>query len=154
MNSGQVRFEFRHYSFLGDNSQIAARAAECSAQQGLFWEFYDSLFEEWGVDAFGSASNKRIAAASGVDSTTFNKCLDQERVQKYVDADIELALSKGVRSTPFFFINGRPVEGLADLAVFERMIDEELGSVTRVLTDESGSTAGGCSAADSEVECE
>ena len=153
MNSGQVRFEFHHYSFLGENSQVAARAAECAAQQDLFWEFYDSLFEEWGVDAFGSANNRRIAAEIGVDTTTFNKCFDQKRVQKYVDADIELATSMGVGSTPFFFINGRPVKGLADLEVFEQMIEEELGRTGLLKTGAHEVEGKGCSDSETEPEC-
>ena len=153
MNSGQVRFEFHHYSFLGENSQVAARAAECAAQQDLFWEFYDSLFEEWGVDAFGSANNRRIAAEIGVDTTTFNKCFDQKRVQKYVDADVELATSMGVGSTPFFFINGRPVKGLADLEVFEQMIDEELGRTGLLKTGAHEVEGKGCSDSETEPEC-
>ena len=153
MNSGQVRFEFHHYSFLGENSQVAARAAECAAQQDLFWEFYDSLFEEWGVDAFGSANNRRIAAEIGVDTTTFNKCFDQKRVQKYVDADFELATSMGVGSTPFFFINGRPVKGLADLEVFEQMIEEELGRTGLLKTGAHEVEGKGCSDSETEPEC-
>ena len=148
-----MRIEFRHYAFLGENSQVAARAAECAAQQGLFWEFYDSLYGEWGVDAFGSAANKRIAADIGVDTGTFNKCLDQQRVQKYVDADYELATSKGVGSTPFFFINGRPVKGNADLEVFEQMIDEELGRADLLKTGAHDVEGAGCGDSEAEPEC-
>lgn len=153
MNSGKVRFEFRQYAFLGENSQIAARASECAAQQGLFWEFYDSLYGEWGEDSFGSANSRRIAAGIGVDTSTFNKCLDQERVQKYVDADFELATSMGVGSTPFFFINGRPVKGLADLAVFEKIIDEELARPGAAGLGAGVAEGEGCSESGAEPGC-
>ena len=149
-----MRFEFRQFPILGDRSTIAARAAECAAQQDLFWEFHDTLFSEWGVDAFGSANNRRIAAEIGVDTNIFNKCLDQARVQKYVDSDYELGRTMEVGSTPFVFINGRPVNGLAELAVYEQMIEEELNNVAHTVIDGSGSTAGGCFASESEIECE
>ena len=149
-----MRFEFRHFAFLGQNSTIAARAAECAAQQDLFWEFYDVLFEVHGVESFGSVNNKRIAEEIGVDKVTFDRCLDQARVQSYVDSDFELGESMGVGSTPFVFINGRPVKGLVDFAVYEQMIEEELGNVARtVIDDSSGSAEGGCSPEEAAADC-
>ena len=129
MASGQVRIEFRHFAFLGENSTIAARSSECAAQQDLFWEFHDVLFEVHGVDSFGSVNNKRIAEEIGADKKVFDKCLDQGRVQDYVDSDFELGEEMGVGSTPYVFINGRPLKGLFELSVYEQMIEEELGNV-------------------------
>lgn len=154
MASGDVRFEFRHYAFLGEASKVAAQSSECAAQQGLFFEFHDALFDQYGEGAFGNVNNKRIAAEVGVDSTVFGKCLDQGRVQKYVDSDYELATRMGVGSTPFVFINGRPVKGLADLEVYVQMIEEELAS-----TDYSEISTGPvegqeCDALESEAECD
>ena len=154
MNSGQVRIEFHHFAFLGNDSDIAAQAAECAAQQGLFREFYDALFEEWGVDAFGSVNNKRIAAEIGVHTNTFNKCLDQERVQKYVDSDIAMGVSMGVRATPFIFINGRPIQGLHDIADYEQIIDEELNRVGRAVSRSLESGGEECPSGEADLGCE
>ena len=118
-----MRFEYRHFAFLGERSTIAARAAECAAQQDLFWEFHDTLFEVHGVESFGSVNNKRIAEEIGADKKLFDKCLDQGRGQVYVDSDFAMGETMGVRSTPFVFINGRAVEGLHEWSDYEQLIE-------------------------------
>ena len=70
-----------------------------------------------------------------------------------MDADYELATSKGVGSTPFFFVNGRPVKGNADLGVFEQMIDEELGRADSLKTGTHEVEGESCGDSETEPEC-
>ena len=105
------------------------------------------------MESFGSVNNKRIAEGIGVDKKSFDKCLDQGRVQDYVDSDFELGETMGVKSTPFVFINGRPFKGLYELAVYEQVIEEELGIVARTVVDDSGSHDGGCFPGEAEADC-
>lgn len=106
------------------------------------------------MDSFDSANSKRIAAEVGVDSAVFDKCLDQGRVQKYVDSDFALGRTMDVVYTPFFFISGRPVSGLVELAAYEQIIEEELGSAAHTEIDDSGSAAGECSPGEDNGDCE
>ena len=149
-----MRFEFRHFAFLGQNSTVAARAAECAAQQGLFWEFHDTVFEVHGLESFGSVNTKRIAEEIGVDKVTFDRCLDQARVQSYVDSDFELGEAMGVGSTPFVFINGRPVKNLREFAEYDQIIQEELGIVERTAIDDIETGSDGCTSSENALQCE
>ena len=45
--TGEVRFVYRHFAFLGEESVWAAEASECAAEQGKFWEYHDILYENW-----------------------------------------------------------------------------------------------------------
>ena len=42
---GTVRFEYRHYPFLGPESFNAAEASECARDQERFREYHDELFQ-------------------------------------------------------------------------------------------------------------
>jgi len=44
VDTGKVRFVFRHFAFLGDESTWAAEASDCADEQGRFWENHDRLF--------------------------------------------------------------------------------------------------------------
>src|SRR3989337_1514537 len=44
INDGKVRMGYWHVAFLGEESQWAAEAAECAADQDAFWEYHDKLF--------------------------------------------------------------------------------------------------------------
>ncbi len=49
---------------------------------------------------------KQYAIELGLDTTLFNDCLDSNAKSKYVTADFNEGIGKGVDSTPTFFING------------------------------------------------
>lgn len=42
--TGKVRFEFKHFPILGDESGAAAIAGSCAADQGRFWALHRRLF--------------------------------------------------------------------------------------------------------------
>ncbi len=46
----RVRFAFRHFPLKGlhSHAELAAEAAECTGEQGRFWEVADLLFENQG----------------------------------------------------------------------------------------------------------
>ena len=44
VETGLVRFGYQHFAFLGPESQKAAEASECAAEQGAFWPYHDKLF--------------------------------------------------------------------------------------------------------------
>jgi len=44
VKTGIVRFGYMHMAFLGQESQWAAEASECAADQNAFWPYHDKLF--------------------------------------------------------------------------------------------------------------
>ena len=45
-----------------------------------------------------------------MDTEKFNNCLDSNAKAKYVTADFNEGIGKGVDSTPSFFVNGKKIE--------------------------------------------
>jgi protein-disulfide isomerase len=91
------------------NAQKASEATECAHDQGEFWEYHDALYAN--QSALDVASLKSYAAQLGLDTATFDECLDGGEKVAEVAKDKQDGTSYGVGGTPAFFINGRFVSG-------------------------------------------
>lgn len=121
----RIRFVYRHYPLPNHpNARPAAEAAACAQDQGKFWEYHDTLFAN--PSKLSDADLKQHAAALGLDTAAFNRCVDSHAHKADVDADMTAANELGVTGTPAFFINGRALEGAQPFDAFKRIIDEEL----------------------------
>lgn len=129
VETGKVRWAYRDFAFLGQESVDAGMAARCANEQGKFWEYHDKLFNEQSGEnqgAFSRDSLKRFARDLGLDTAKFNTCLDSEKYEDAVTADTNAGRDAGVSGTPTTFINGRIVNGAQPLSAFTAIIDEEL----------------------------
>lgn len=133
IKTGKVYFVFHNFPFLdsrspGNESQDAAMASMCAAEQGKFWPFHDMLFANQIGENVGSFSRPRLEAMAeklGLDSS-FDTCLSQGRYQQQVQDDFNLAIQSGVQSTPSFLINGQLVVGVQSFASMSSLIDQAL----------------------------
>ncbi len=105
-------------------AQEAAEAGECADDQGKFWEYHDLVFANQG--ALDVASLKAYAQQLGLDTTTFNECLDNGEQSAEVQKDAADAQAAGATGTPAFFINGQLVSGAQPFSVFQQVIDAAL----------------------------
>lgn len=62
----------------------------------------------------------------GLDTATFNDCMDTEKYRQLVLGQTELARQIGVNSTPAFAINGVAVMGAQPFENFKQVIDQQL----------------------------
>jgi protein-disulfide isomerase len=121
----RIRFVYRNYPLPGHpNARPAAEAAQCANEQGKFWPYHDRLFADAG--RLTDADLKQAASDLGLDRTKFDACVASSKYKDRIDADIKAGEALGITGTPAFFINGRLVSGAQPLAVFKRVIDEEL----------------------------
>ena len=104
-------------------AQKAAEAARCAGDQGKFWEYHDKLFA---VPRISADLIPKIADELELDKVAFSGCLDSDKYEAAVDADLALALSVGARSTPLFYVNGIQLKGAQPVEAFSEVIDEEL----------------------------
>lgn len=121
-----MRFGYWNYVTLGPWSQWAAEAAECAADQGRYWEYHELLFKSQATDpgyAFDKNGLKMYASTLGLDIPLFSDCLDSGKYASLMQADTQKAASFGVRNTPMFLINGRPLIGDQPFEVFQQFID-------------------------------
>ena len=49
VETGKVRFVYKHYAILGQVSTRAAEASECAAEQDQFWAYHDQIFIQQGA---------------------------------------------------------------------------------------------------------
>lgn len=122
---------YKHVPFVAGfpNGQHAARAAECAADQGKFWPMHDSLYAhqgEWRKSREHASVFQRDAVALGLDRARFDECYASQEVHPRTRRASEIADNVGVRVTPSFVVNGRPVEGALPVADFRRVIEAAL----------------------------
>ncbi|MBI5001757.1 DsbA family protein [Candidatus Woesearchaeota archaeon] len=106
----RVSLEYKHFPLTSIHAFAfnAAEASECANDQGKFWEMHDIMFEK--QDELSISSLKDYAEQIGLDTEKFNNCLDSNAKAKYVTADFNEGIGKGVDSTPSFFVNGKKIE--------------------------------------------
>ncbi|MDO8649081.1 MAG: thioredoxin domain-containing protein [Candidatus Peregrinibacteria bacterium] len=119
-----VRFEFKHFPLRSIHRYAldAAEAAECSADQGKFWEFVDLAYEkqpELKRDILADWATE----AGVTNADTFDRCFRSHIKRDTVLEDYEAGRALGVNSTPTFFVNGKRVEE-STLEAISKAIDE------------------------------
>ena len=113
VDNGRISFVFRHFPFIGEESFRAAEATECAADQGKFWEYHDTVFENWkGVNqgAYSDDNLKGFATRLQLDRDAFDSCLDGGKHRGKVEEDLQLGERLGVNSTPSLFLQGRRIQ--------------------------------------------
>ena len=53
---------FRDFVLNGPDSEFAALASHCAEDQGMFWEYHDALYENWGGERTGWITNDSLLA--------------------------------------------------------------------------------------------
>lgn len=115
-----VKFVYKHFNRGGTDSQTA-QATECAGEQDKFWEMHDIIF-----DKGSSGDLKQYAKDIGLDTDSFNQCLDSGKYSSKVAEDTSEARSLGIGGTPGFIINGQLVSGAQPFENFKAVIDAEL----------------------------
>lgn len=131
IDTGKVKLYFRNYAFLGQESTWSAEASECANEQNKFWDYHDYLFNHQGAEnsgAFSKDNLKKFAADLGLDTNSFNNCLDTDKYKSLVDQDLKEGQQAGVNGTPATFVNGNMLVGAQPYSAFKQLIDKELAS--------------------------
>ncbi len=126
VKTGKVRFVFKQF-VLSERSLPAANAAECAREQGKFWEYHDYLYARQATDSpFPTQKLKAYARQLGLDTSRFDKCVDEG---KYFDALMKETMEgykRGVRGTPTIFVNGTMVPRGMQWSYLKEAIDAAL----------------------------
>lgn len=126
VTTGQVRFEFRPMPILSDlplddpanESVLAAEAAMCAADQGLFWSFHHLLYSKQhgeNVGTFNPEALVTYAREGGLDVDAFTTCLAEGTHKQDVIAYREQGDADKVSGTPTFLVNDIRLLGYARL---------------------------------------
>ena len=131
VNSGQVRFVFRSFQFIGEESQWAAEAAECANEQGKFWEFYDKLYSSQAGENAGAFQKENLegfATELGLQTQQFTQCLVSGKYAEKVKAETLEAQNLGLRSTPSVIVNGELLNEGSDYEILSQKIRQILAN--------------------------
>ncbi|MFN3706026.1 MAG: DsbA family protein [Thermoflexales bacterium] len=135
INSGKVRFSYRHFPILADSSLTKAEAAECAGEQERFWEYHNALFSGKVSGQGNQADLKqalvRLAGEMNMDTARFEACLNEGRYRNQVMEDYQVARSAGVQGTPTFFVNGKLLVGAQPMLAFRNEIEAALRGQSR-----------------------
>jgi len=102
----------------------AAKAAMAANKQGMFWPYYDMLFDS--SPNLGNDVYLKIAKMLNLDISRFKSDMNSEEIKKQIQMDIEEARRFGINATPTFVINGVVIRGAKSLSFFKKVIDRLL----------------------------
>ena len=123
---GKIKMVYRDFPLnFHDRAIPAAVAANCSGEQGKYWEMYDLLMSN--QRALSDSDLTAHATSLGLDLDKWNTCRQDPKQAAEVQKDLEDGQKVGVSGTPAFFINGVMLSGAVPFAQFKEIIDRELG---------------------------
>ena len=134
VDTGKVKIIFKDLTIIGPDSITAAHAAHCADDQGLFWEYHDTLYNNWNGENNGWASSEnllRMAQDVGLNIDEFTDCMLNEIHTQIISASNADARTLGLTGTPAFFVispNNQitKIPGAQPFEVFQRIFDSEL----------------------------
>jgi protein-disulfide isomerase len=136
IQSGKVALVFKHLPNRGFDSMGAALAAQCTNDQGKFWQFHNLLYGNQKQIDSGWVSKENLKKFSsqihGIDIQKFDSCLDTAKYKAFIQNDVKLASSFGFKETPSFIIvnndgsNPEFLQGALPFPSFEAVIDKKL----------------------------
>ena len=126
VDAGILRIEWRDFPYLGEESTTAALAGRAAAEQDMFWQFHEAVYDLEVPPNSGELDAERlqqVAVETGLDGDAFAAAMTDPAAQQAVTADFTEAQQLGITGTPTFLINGVPVVGAQPLEAFQQAIE-------------------------------
>jgi len=139
VSTGKVRLDFQNFAILGLESEAAARAMVCAAEQNRAWNYGIALYalqananqvevERLNVGRFDRDALVEVARDVGLNSA-FNTCFDSGASGQAVLDQQAKGSSLGVKGTPGFALNGKLiVNPPGDIAGWRTLLDQQLAA--------------------------
>ena len=109
----KAKVAFHTLSFLGGESQIAANAAACSADEGKFLQLHRTLFANQPSENSGAWSSSYFSTLGlglGISSPEYDKCVADNKYMGWVKNVAEEGAKRNINSTPTVLINGKEID--------------------------------------------
>jgi protein-disulfide isomerase len=133
IDTGKVKLVYRDFPLnFHPMAQTYAEAAECAGDQGKYFEMHDKIFEEQAAFGTGTISAldegdvKTWASDIGLNTATFNQCLDSGKYTAEVQDDLSDGTDIGITGTPSFIVGDTLLVGAQPYSAFKQIIDSQL----------------------------
>lgn len=107
-------------------ANFASLAAHCADEQGKFWEFHDTLFQN--QRKLEDSDLKEYAKQHNLDGAKFASCYEAKKHQGTIEKSKAEAQKLGIQATPSFVINGTLLQGAQPFERFKEKIDKAIRS--------------------------
>ena len=125
---GKIRFVLRYAPF-HDGADYPVRILEAARMQGKFWETLDLLYasQRMWTHHHQVIPDRiwQLLPRAGVDVERIRTDMNDPRITSIIEQDLADAAALGVRKTPGFFVNGKPLEPFGDRQL-KALIDAEV----------------------------
>lgn len=132
VDTGKVRYDYRHFIVISRESYDAANASECAGEQGFFWPYHDLLFEQQGLQGRDTVSKTNLKALgkriAGLDLSQFDACVDTGNYVEQIYREMQEGKDKGVTGTPAVFVNDKKLDNGQDYQQVKAAIEAALGN--------------------------
>src|SRR3954451_25267169 len=123
VKTGKVRLVFRNLSFIGPDSQKAARFAAAAGLQHKLYDFVERFYANQETENSGYVTDdflRKVAAqVPGLDATKAFRDASSPAVAAQLAQAQAQATRKGVDSTPTFVLNGKSYDSSSILAALK-----------------------------------
>ena len=135
IDTGKASLIYMDFPIIGPDSVTVHAGSYCAADQGLYWQYHDFVYENQGHenDGWASAENLKqlVTGLDGLDTELFNECIDSKKYVERVNENKKISRATGAISTPSFVIiapdgTAEPIEGAQPYGSFKRIVDEML----------------------------
>lgn len=104
-----VRFVFKEFPILSEQSMEAARAQLAAMPQGRYWQFHRALMASRGE--LDSRRIDQLARESGIDVARMRRAMENPDITRQLEQIRAQAIDYGINGTPGFIINGDLISG-------------------------------------------
>lgn len=126
---GRVQLVVRYAPF-HPNSKMVIKILEASRKQGKYWETLETLFRyqpQWGSHHDPKPDLVwKYLPESGVDVERIKVDMNDPEIEKMLAREVQDLTDLGVRATPTFFVNGKPLSTFG-YEPLRQLVRQELG---------------------------
>lgn len=132
-NPDRVRLVLRYAPFHKGSDQVVA-ALEASRKQGKFWQALEALLAaqaEWTQHHVAQVERIwPILERAGLDLKTLRADMNAPEITRVIEQDLLDAQTLGVKKTPDFFVNGKPLPRFG-YEPLKELVDQALRAAPR-----------------------
>ena len=107
IKTNNVNFVYKDFPLNGEQSILASEAAYCAEKQNKFWEYHNTLYNNWGGENTGwITENVLLGFARDLEMNLddFSQCLENSEFRQKVLDNEQFGREIGINATPSFLI--------------------------------------------------